>query len=1119
MLLTEVPSTARAEDACWYRDRMATRRALISSTVERAYHFEGVPAALRSRGLEAMLECSQTQAPTRVPRWLAETAEVVLHAESLAGHAASARLSSRAAGVPCVALMDGICDFANTFLNPIPGPPLLRPAPGDVVLASGVHDRGILRALGNRAVATGLPRLEAFHARWHRRPTQQPDTDVLIATANTPAVTPGGGQRMLDTLRALRDACQRTGIRAIWRTTNDFANALGVPNEDGQLIDALARVRAVVTSASTLAIEGMLAGRPVGILHPHPWPLWLPAAWRFDGDARAGWSVDLERAKRFEGVAARANRRASSSVRAVLGDRIMRPIHSVAGFLASVLEPNDERLQAQARALHTLHKTDASERIVRVLDATTRLQIASPTARVGSRRQPTGSLRVTSMIEAHQSSVGGVSVWSERMERYFASHPEHGIEWRTLFIGSCTPPEHERINGRARAWSVEFDPTDSLVAQLNSVRSALAETDVLLPNYSELAHRVASLERARGVRVLAIAHTNDRTTRELFRSFPGFDAAVGVSESCAEWLRQDHAVPVETVVYGVPVDEQPVMNEAGQPIRIVSVGRVVQEQKCVFDLIDVLCSLKKRGVAFHFTLVGDGKDLSAWQRLASKAGLDPNHLSILGAIPPSHVIDTLASQDISLNVSEAEGTSIAMLEAMGSGLVPIVSDVPGVRELIEDGENGFVCTIGQAELFAERIMELSRDRGQLQRMSRIARETIVRNELTISNCAKYYATIVRSMASRPVQSSRRVLDSPNDVWRARGPATAPELRGLFDDQTIQLVHATEAHPGAAAIERLESSGRIVAVEPTLDRHAASHLTHLVEQVVTREGGQVFVAASSARAMPAIEWIARYRSERIEAFVVPGVGGGAMLFGLPAISFESALKEDVPILIAGPPVDSPSFAAACAHGVRADRLRMTSGTVKSDIERIRSVCAGLDGARTVTTLHAGVIPGARSVTPGRAVDTLRSNQSFDTLVLRGDADDFAVATACASSIDRDIRVVSLGWQADELSAPHRFAQIVRGELGEHPYAMYGAGTHTRRLLQNLPRELAKPGWIIDDSADAWFESIPVVRPDAIDAEACPAIVLSSPVHETRMWSRTAALRARGVRVFALYSRHE
>ena len=61
------------------------------------------------------------------------------------------------------------------------------------------------------------------------------------------------------------------------------------------------------------------------------------------------------------------------------------------------------------------------------------------------------------------------------------------------------------------------------------------------------------------------------------------------------------------------------------------------------------------------------------------------------------LIDFLNEQDIYLNFSEYEGTSLTMLEAMASGCVPVVTDVSGVSDFIEDGVNGLVSDIGDLD--------------------------------------------------------------------------------------------------------------------------------------------------------------------------------------------------------------------------------------------------------------------------------------------------------------------------------------------------------------------------------------------------------------------------------------
>ncbi|MEM8835311.1 MAG: glycosyltransferase family 4 protein [Planctomycetota bacterium] len=1095
---------------------MVTRRVLISSTSERTHHFEGLGDALRSHGLDPLFEHAQWSAPARVPEWLAKNVAIVLHAESLASNAASVRLTARCVGIPCALLMDGVCDFANTFLKPIAGPPLLRPAPADIVLACGAHDRVILQALGNRTVVTGLPRLEAFSRQWARTPQREPDTDLLIATANTPRVTPGGAQRTLDTLREIRDTCDRLSVRTMWRIDPSLSHNLGVTVSEDDLVTTLARVRAVITTASTLAIEGMLARRPVGVLHPHPWPLWIPCAWRYDGTARSGSDSDRARADRVGRAAVLANRVAHASAQSCIGDPFLQPVDQADRFVHALLEPSAARMRAQESALRRLCNAEATDPLARVIDHAVRIRPVLPTIKPTPRPRSPGVTRVTSVIEAHASSVGGVSVWSERMERHFAQHPELGIEWQTLFIGPCAPPAGERMHARSRARAVELDPAASLPAQLRTLLQALADTDVLLPNYSELAHRAGSVARERGARVLAISHTNDMTTRSMLRDFPSFDGAIAVSDACAEWLREDHDEPVETIIYGVPIarDSPPHVDRTG-PLRVISIGRVVQTQKRVFDLIDIFTIIRSRGIDARLTLVGDGEDLPEWERRASAAGLDLDCVVTTGAVEPDDVERILASQHVYLNVSDAEGTSIAMLEAMGAGLAPIVSDVPGVRTIIEDGSNGFVCRVGSPDAFADRLAQLAKDRSLLDSIRQAAHATIIARGLTVARCAERYVHAIQNLKARESAKRTNPFDAPRDVWRARGAASEAEIREIATGNDVEVVTASDPHPGEAVIAARRARGVQLHVEPTLEAHEASHLTHLVERIWTRHAHPVFVAASSPRIMPAIEWLARDQPDRIRAFVVPSAPAGSSLFGVPAVDFEHVARTTSPVLIAGPPIDPVSLVAAIAHGVPDDRLVLTSGIEPEGTERARAAATLAFGSDTLTTLPPGVLPNAQHISISDARCAGERTRGARAVVLRGDEADFALATRFAEALGPDVPIVSLGWPTRELTAPARYTHLVRDEIGASPFALYGGGRHTQRLLSSVPRGTPEPIMILDDAGASLCAHIDARHPDRVDADSLDAIVLSSPVHEAAMWERTERFRDAGVRVLCLY----
>jgi glycosyltransferase involved in cell wall biosynthesis len=145
------------------------------------------------------------------------------------------------------------------------------------------------------------------------------------------------------------------------------------------------------------------------------------------------------------------------------------------------------------------------------------------------------------------------------------------------------------------------------------------------------------------------------------------------------------------------------------------------------------------------------------------------------------VLELLARADVFLLPSSFEGLPVSLLEAMAQGAVPVVSAVrSGVRELVRDGENGFLVPVGDVACFAERLALLARAPEKLACMSSAARATIASGPYTVSAmCDAYVALFERVAATpfaRPICSAR----PPADLTGARAwlPPELPSLAQL-----------------------------------------------------------------------------------------------------------------------------------------------------------------------------------------------------------------------------------------------------------------------------------------------------------------------------------------------------
>jgi len=140
-------------------------------------------------------------------------------------------------------------------------------------------------------------------------------------------------------------------------------------------------------------------------------------------------------------------------------------------------------------------------------------------------------------------------------------------------------------------------------------------------------------------------------------------------------------------------------------------------------LIQAIPSVIKEEPNTTFLIAGDGQEREQLQREAENLRVS-SFVKFLGRIPHEKMADLLAQTDIYVSTSLYDGTSVSLLEAMGSGAFPVVTDIPANREWIINGENGFLVSTDEALSLANRIIDAIRDR-ELLRRSRTKNRLIV----------------------------------------------------------------------------------------------------------------------------------------------------------------------------------------------------------------------------------------------------------------------------------------------------------------------------------------------------------------------------------------------------------
>ena len=101
--------------------------------------------------------------------------------------------------------------------------------------------------------------------------------------------------------------------------------------------------------------------------------------------------------------------------------------------------------------------------------------------------------------------------------------------------------------------------------------------------------------------------------------------------------------------------------------------------------------------------------------------------------------------DLFLFTSRREGLSVAVLEALASGLPIVATDVGAIREQVEDGRNGYVVAVGDCEAMAGKCAELIRTPSLRASMGHSSR-TIVEHHFSEQRMLRQYVDCYRAVA-------------------------------------------------------------------------------------------------------------------------------------------------------------------------------------------------------------------------------------------------------------------------------------------------------------------------------------------------------------------------------------
>ncbi len=196
------------------------------------------------------------------------------------------------------------------------------------------------------------------------------------------------------------------------------------------------------------------------------------------------------------------------------------------------------------------------------------------------------------------------------------------------------------------------------------------------------------------------------------------------------------------IPYGIPVTgykRKPLL--PGEPLKLFFLGRH-DELKGIFDLIEIEKLLQQAQVPAHWLILGRGPQTAALkQQWEGKS-------NVVFETPATNeeVLKAVASRDVFVFPTRFEGFPVSLVEAMSTGCVPVASNLPGgLRELVKENINGFLCEKENPAAFAEKIIWLHHHRQELESMSDQA-AAIVASDYNVTSRSPQYQQFFKQVA-------------------------------------------------------------------------------------------------------------------------------------------------------------------------------------------------------------------------------------------------------------------------------------------------------------------------------------------------------------------------------------
>ncbi|MGL5857336.1 MAG: glycosyltransferase family 4 protein [Angustibacter sp.] len=233
-----------------------------------------------------------------------------------------------------------------------------------------------------------------------------------------------------------------------------------------------------------------------------------------------------------------------------------------------------------------------------------------------------------------------------------------------------------------------------------------------------------------------------------------------------------HVVPnaVDDTYLAEPDDPEGAAASARAELDLPAAGTVVLGMISTLNdyeggatLVDALAMLVRDGAPVHLLVVGDGPARQSWLDQARRAGLD-RHVTATGRVPRDAARRAHLATDVFCVPRQDTPVTrlvppLKPLEAMASGRPVLASDLPPLRETVQDGVTGLLVPPQDAAALARALTPLLYDSQTRRRMGQAARAWVLEHR-TWHRSAQWYGSLYDEVVERMAERLHRAAAPP-----------------------------------------------------------------------------------------------------------------------------------------------------------------------------------------------------------------------------------------------------------------------------------------------------------------------------------------------------------------------